>query len=205
MVTRRNFLRLAGGAGITLLLPGCAGSPPFRKDLFPDFGGPGAPYLGLATSLPEEYDYEAGVEGRIPSDLRGTLYRNGPGLFDRGGLRKRNLLDGDGMVQAFRIHDQGVHYQNRFVRTPKYVEESAVNRFIYPTWSTQAPGGLWENFWATNRMKSQAGISVYWRNGSLYAFKVMISERGAIAASRYSPPNRATPICRRRKRNQVGS
>jgi len=32
------------------------------------------------------------IEGKIPRELRGSLYRNGPGLFDRGGLRKPHLL-----------------------------------------------------------------------------------------------------------------
>jgi carotenoid cleavage dioxygenase-like enzyme len=39
------------------------------------------------------------VEGNIPRELNGSLYRNGPGLFERGGLRKPHLLDGDGLVQ----------------------------------------------------------------------------------------------------------
>jgi all-trans-8'-apo-beta-carotenal 15,15'-oxygenase len=37
--------------------------------------------------------------------LQGTLYRNGPGLFDRGGGRKRMLLDGDGMIQAYQFRN----------------------------------------------------------------------------------------------------
>src|SRR6266540_2846306 len=150
MLSRRQFLcqslKFAGGASL-LALPGCAGSLPLRKDIFPKFGDAARPYLGLATSLREEYDYEARVEGRIPSELRGTFYRNGPGLFDRGGLRKRNLLDGDGLVQAFRFHERGVHYRNRFVRTAKFADEEAAGRFIYPSWSTQAPGGFLTNFW----------------------------------------------------------
>ena len=170
MLTRRSFMGLAGGAGISLLLPGCAVSPPLKKEQFPDFGDAGRPYLGLATSLREEYDYEARVEGVIPPELRGTLYRNGPGLFDRGGLRKRNLLDGDGMVQAFTFHEGGVRYRNRFVRTRKYLEESAAGRFIHPSWSTQAPGGFLANFWGADRVQNQAGITVYWRNGRLYVF-----------------------------------
>ncbi|KAF0216191.1 MAG: all-trans-8'-apo-beta-carotenal 15 [Geobacteraceae bacterium] len=170
MLTRRDFIKLCGGAGMALSLPGCAVSPPLRKDVFPDFGLPDHTYLGLATSLREENDYEARVEGMIPAGLRGTLYRNGPGLFDRNGLRKRNLLDGDGMVQAFTMHDTGVRYRNRFVRTRKYQEEAAAGRFIYPSWSTQAPGGLWANFWAADRVKCQAGVTVYLRNGRLYAF-----------------------------------
>ena len=79
--------------------------PPLKKEVFADFGDPARPYLGLATSLHEEHSYEARLEWAIPAQLRGTLYRNGPGLFDRGGFRKRNLLDGDGMVQSFRFYD----------------------------------------------------------------------------------------------------
>jgi len=169
MITRREFLACSGSSAIALL-SGCAASPPLPGDRFRDFGGPDQPYLGLATSLPEEYDYAAVVEGAIPSDLRGTLYRNGPGLFDRGGLRKRSLLDGDGLVQRFHFHEQGVQFRSRFVQTPKYREEEAAGRFIYPTWSTQAPGGLLNNIWGPGRIRSQAGVTVYPWQGRLYAF-----------------------------------
>lgn len=101
-----------------------------------------APFMGrgddvwqsqLGQSLREENAYAARVEGMIPAGLRGTLYRNGPGLFDRGGARKSNILDGDGMVQAFAFADDGVCYRNRFVRTEKFVEEDAQDRFSNPT------------------------------------------------------------------------
>src|SRR6266571_1859988 len=169
MLTRRTFLQLTGGTCSSLLLGGCvASSLPLQSEDFPPLSGPHQPFAGLAMSLPEEHDYLAAVEGKIPRELRGTLYRNGPGLFDRGGLRKRALFDGDGMVQAFRIHDQGVRYQNRFVRTRKYQEESAAGRFIYPSWSTQAPGGFWANFWGADNVLSQAGVTVTLFNGRLY-------------------------------------
>jgi len=170
MLSRRQLLLLSGEAAGALALSGCAASPPLRKGVFEDFGDPGRPYLGLATSLREEHSYEARLEGRIPEQLRGTLYRNGPGLFDRNGLRKRNLLDGDGMVQSFRFHDAGVHYQNRFVRTEKFRAEQAAGRFIYPSWSTQAPGGFWANFMGTGQLTGQAGITVFPWQGRLYAF-----------------------------------
>ncbi|HKZ18080.1 MAG TPA: carotenoid oxygenase family protein [Geobacteraceae bacterium] len=173
MLSRRQFLGMVGGATACLALPGCASSPPLSKGIFPEFGDPARPYLGLATSLREEYDYEARAEGKVPAELRGTLYRNGPGLFDRGGLRKRNILDGDGMVQAFRFHDGGVHYTNRFVRTAKFTAEAASGRFIYPSWSTQASGGFWANFLGAGRIKNQAGVTVYIWRGRLYAFDEM--------------------------------
>ena len=170
MLSRRQLLLLSGEAATALALSGCATSPPLRKGVFEDFGDPARPYLGLATTLREEHSYEARLEGRIPAQLRGTLYRNGPGLFDRGGLRKRNLLDGDGMVQSFRFHDAGVHYRNRFVRTDKFRAEQAAGRFIYPSWSTQAPGGFWPNFMGIGHLTGQAGISVFPWQGKLYAF-----------------------------------
>ena len=170
MLSRRQLLLLGGEAAASLALSGCAASPPLEKDVFADFGDPARPYLGLATSLREEHSYRARVEGTLPVQLRGTLYRNGPGLFDRGGLRKRNLLDGDGMVQSFVFSDAGVHYRNRFVRTEKYRAEQAAGRFIYQSWSTQAPGGFWANFMGGGGITGQAGITVFPWRGRLYAF-----------------------------------
>jgi len=170
LLSRRDFLHLAAGAGISLAVPGCASSPPLSRGTFPDFGDPDRPYLGLATSLRQEHDYEAVVEGKIPHDLHGTFYRIGPGRFDRDGLRRRTLLDGDGMVQSFLFHERGVRYRNRFVRTKRYMDEEAAGRFLYPTWCTQAPGGLLANFWRAGEVTSQASVTVYRINERLYAF-----------------------------------
>ncbi|HBG06255.1 MAG: dioxygenase [Geobacteraceae bacterium GWC2_58_44] len=169
-MSRRQILLLAGEAAASLALFGCAASPPLRKEVFADFGDPAHPYFGLATSLREEHSYQARLEGNLPAELRGTLYRNGPGLFDRGGLRKRNLLDGDGMVQSFRFAGAGVHYRNRFVRTEKYLAEQAAGRFIFSSWSTQAPGGFWANFMGAGGITGQAGVTVFAWRGRLYAF-----------------------------------
>ncbi|HJV36544.1 carotenoid oxygenase family protein [Geomonas sp.] len=169
MLSRREVLLLGAQATASLALTGCATSQPLKKDVFPDFGDASRPYLGLATTLSAEHSYEARVEGSIPAGVRGTLYRNGPGLFDRGGYRKRNLLDGDGLVQSFTFHESGVHYRNRFVRTRKFVEEEKAGHFIYPSWSTQAPGGMWANF-MRSRFQGQAGITVFPWRGQLYAF-----------------------------------
>lgn len=73
MLSRRQFLGLAGGATVPLALPGCAVSPPVRKDIFPEFGDPARPYLGLATSLREEYYYEARLEGAQYIDIEYQL------------------------------------------------------------------------------------------------------------------------------------
>ncbi|HLO26078.1 MAG TPA: twin-arginine translocation signal domain-containing protein, partial [Geobacteraceae bacterium] len=49
MLTRRDFLHLAGLAGVSLAVPGCAASPPLRTAPFPGLGDPARPYLGLAA------------------------------------------------------------------------------------------------------------------------------------------------------------
>jgi carotenoid cleavage dioxygenase-like enzyme len=38
----------------------------------------------------------AQIEGKLPKGLRGTLLRNGPGLFEVGGKRVDQPFDGDG-------------------------------------------------------------------------------------------------------------
>jgi all-trans-8'-apo-beta-carotenal 15,15'-oxygenase len=121
----------------------------------------------LGTSLREEHDDDPRVEGKLPVELRGTLYRNGPGLFDRNGYRKRNLLDGDGMIRAFDFLDGRVRFRNRFIRTEKFLEEEAAGRFLYPTWTTRAPR------WLGNLgfpVKSQAGVTVLHKERRLFAF-----------------------------------
>ncbi|KAB0663798.1 twin-arginine translocation signal domain-containing protein [Oryzomonas japonica] len=169
-MNRRDFLKTAALSATGLATGGCAASLPLRLDSGLVASLNRLPYHGLAESLPIKQDYEARIVGRIPDDLRGALYRNGPGLFERAGLRKRTILDGDGLIQHFRFHENGVHYRSRFVQTDKYKAEAAAGRFIHPSWSTQAPGGWPANFWVTEGLKSQAGITIYLVNGKLYAF-----------------------------------
>lgn len=169
MLNRRDFLLLAGGAGLLSVGSGCgAPHPPLRRIGFEDSAYVELPVLGLATSLTEEYVEAAVLEGELPPELSGTLFRNGPGIFDRGGYRKRCLLDGDGMVHGWRLGNGRIDFRNRFVRTEKYNEESAAGKYLYPTWSTQAPGGMLANLGGA--FKNQAGISVVVRDGRLFAF-----------------------------------
>ena len=59
----------------------------------------------LGTSEQGGRDEAPAIEGEVPRELNGSLYRNGPGLFERGGLRKPHLLDGDGLVQRLSFAD----------------------------------------------------------------------------------------------------
>jgi carotenoid cleavage dioxygenase-like enzyme len=72
------------------------------------------------------------VDGELPADLAGTLYRIGPNPQDapRG---RYNPLQGDGMVHAFRIDGGRVAYRNRWVRTQQWTLERAAGRALFAT------------------------------------------------------------------------
>ena len=96
------------------------------------------------------------VEGALPADLRGVLFRNGPGRVERGGERYGHLFDGDGMVVRFEFSGgeggQGasVRYRNRYVRTAEYVEETKAGRILYRGFGTASEVFVWGRVLANN-------------------------------------------------------
>ena len=54
--------------------------------------------FSLESAYVSEIDRVFGHPGTIPEDLEGTLLRNGPGLFEIGGIPVSQPFDGDGMV-----------------------------------------------------------------------------------------------------------
>lgn len=107
-------------------------------------------FHGGLENLDEERSYwideiEGAVEGEIPTDLNGTFFRNGPGRQKVGGKPIGHWFDGDGMVCAFSFRDGKVHFRNRYVRTPKYLKETATGEIHYRGFGTQIPGGIRRN------------------------------------------------------------
>ena len=104
--------------------------------------------VGGRASLREEGDYEiTEVEGTIPTSLRGTVYRNGPGNFERSGERFAHILDGDGLVCRFSIDGAAgrAHFRSRYVRTPEFLAEEEADAVLYRnTFGTQ-PDPWWSN------------------------------------------------------------
>jgi all-trans-8'-apo-beta-carotenal 15,15'-oxygenase len=122
--------------------------------------------LALAVDMENRLEGEVGVQGVLSAALQGVLFRNGPGRFSRGGRVKRTLLDGDGVVQRLAIADGKARYTRRFVQTPKFAAEAAADRFLFPAWTTKAPGVV-SNI--GQHMQSQAGVTAYEVNGELLA------------------------------------
>ncbi|MCJ8281870.1 MAG: carotenoid oxygenase family protein, partial [Rivularia sp. ALOHA_DT_140] len=110
------------------------------------------------------------IEGKVPEELQGTLFRNGPGLFDVQGTPLQHPFDGDGMVCGISFLPNGkVHFRNRFVRTEGYVQEQKAGKMIYRgVFGTQKPGG-WINNIFDIKVKNIANTNVIYWGGKLLA------------------------------------
>ena len=112
----------------------------------------------------EEFAYPIeDVEGNIPSELSGTVFRNGPGLTDINGYRLRHPFDGDGMISSIAFQNGKAFYRNKFVRTEGYLTEQASGKPEYRgVFGTQKPGGWLANAFDL-RLKNIANTHVvYW-------------------------------------------
>ncbi|GAT13578.1 carotenoid oxygenase family protein [Mycolicibacterium thermoresistibile] len=98
------------------------------------------------TPLHEEYDYLLDeVAGAVPEQLRGTVYRNGPGRLEAGGQPLGHLFDGDGMLSMFRFADGRVRFRNRYVRTRHYRRSRHTRGAPFRGLGTMRPGGVLAN------------------------------------------------------------
>lgn len=108
------------------------------------------------------------IEGELPAELVGTLFRNGNGRFVHQGVQYEHLFDGDGMIARFRFDGTSVHYRNRYVRTAEFVEEERVGKMLYRNFGTNLPGGFRTNFMKM-RFKNTANTSLIQHGGSMLA------------------------------------
>jgi all-trans-8'-apo-beta-carotenal 15,15'-oxygenase len=113
----------------------------------------------------------AQVSGRMPADLNGVFYRNGPGRFELGGERYHHWFDGDGFAQRWQIGDGKVSHRGRFVATRKFVEETAAGQFLYPAFGTHiarrpVKGNEALNAANTNLLPFQGRVYALWEGAS---------------------------------------
>jgi carotenoid cleavage dioxygenase len=116
---------------------------------------------------------EAVITGRMPADLRGSFYRNGPGRFELAGERYHHWFDGDGFAQRWTIADGKVRHQGRFVETRRYQDESQAGQFLYPSFGTWvARRGFRDNDTLnaanTNLLPFNGRVYALWEGGSAY-------------------------------------
>ena len=145
--------------------------------LSPDLLAFGLPGKGFAADAPELTPLRglagenldtpsAAIEGRLPNALRGSYFRNGPGLMQRAGQRYRHWFDGDGLVQAWTLQDGRASHRARFVQTEKFRAEQAAGRFLLPAFGTAIPA---ERPVRGADSVNTANTSVMLQGNSLYA------------------------------------
>jgi len=71
------------------------------------------------------------IEGEIPTQLRGTLYRTGPGLVERFGNNVHPFL-ADGAITAIQLKEKPEGACN-IIKTNKFMEEEAAQKSLYDT------------------------------------------------------------------------
>ncbi len=73
-------------------------------------------WKGGTRSLRQEFDYSIDdIEGQIPSELNGTLFRNGSGLLDVNGERLHHPWDGDAMICTITFSQGQAHFRNQLI------------------------------------------------------------------------------------------
>ena len=131
-IDRRQLLGRAGVAMASLALPAAAIAAPALPDWFVGVGDVAGDVPLQTLTL---------LHGRAPEGLVGTLYRNGPARFRRGGTAAGHWFDGDGMIRAWGIKDGKATLAARFVDTPKRRLEAQLGSMVQPGFGTPSRAG----------------------------------------------------------------
>lgn len=126
------------------------------------------PYLAPLLSVAKEpASTSAPVQGELPKELRGTLLRNGPGLFEASGGAPLHFLDGHAMVCAMRFGDGRADLHGRIVRTGELTAEAEAGRMLYRRLFTNLPN-RWSNLFKLPK-GDNGNHDVYVHGGQLVA------------------------------------
>lgn len=124
-------------------------------------------HTGFTSSLSREHGYEPlRVEGALPEALRGTLVRNGPGLFELFGRPYAHPFEADGALLAVRLGEGRAEGAHRVVVSDALAEERRRGRPLFGTNAGQLSRSLRG---LRGQMKNSANTSVAYWQGRLLA------------------------------------
>ncbi|XP_063533390.1 carotenoid isomerooxygenase [Cydia strobilella] len=121
---------------------------------------------------------EGQITGEIPSWVRGSLLRNGPGSLQVGSERFDHLFDSSALLHRFAIHDGNATYQCRFLQSNTYKRNQAAQRIVVTEFGTSAAPDPCHTifdrvsalFDPGESMSDNAMISLYPFGDEMYAF-----------------------------------
>ncbi|KQP13217.1 carotenoid oxygenase family protein [Pseudorhodoferax sp. Leaf267] len=136
---RRSFTRSLLGAAGLVALGARADAPDAWQAAFESRRAQQPWQMGFEGLQDDAAPLPLAMRGRVPPALYGAFYRNGPARHTLGGERYHHWFDGDGMLQQYRMGPQGVVHQGRFVRTDKYLADTAAGYPVRPAFGTNPP------------------------------------------------------------------
>ncbi|GMS86076.1 hypothetical protein PENTCL1PPCAC_8251 [Pristionchus entomophagus] len=74
----------------------------------------------------------------IPAYLKGTMLRNGPGIFEWGDSEYKHWFDGDAYVQRYAFREGKMYYSARAIETTSYLKNKKANRIVVGAFGTAA-------------------------------------------------------------------
>lgn len=81
---------------------------------------------------------EGVLTGKIPKWLNGKLLMNGPGKYYFGDRRLSHMFDGMALIQKFTIKDGKVTYQNKFLESKAYKQNTESGDINFAEFGTAA-------------------------------------------------------------------
>lgn len=99
------------------------------------------------------------IEGKLPKDLNGTLFRTAPGQSENFGVTLNHLFDGDAYLSSWRFRDGKVELTGRFLPTPGRLKELEAKKMLHSEFGTRVENSIGG--------KSQPSVNVIEWNGKL--------------------------------------
>jgi carotenoid cleavage dioxygenase-like enzyme len=131
-LSRRDLIRSLGALGACGLLENQLLAQIFADDRH---------ISRLATQPPgrEGVWMASRIDGEVPEDLNGSLYRMSKGQLDNHGVPLRHWFDGDAFVIKYTILDSTVRITAQFIETPERQQETAAGQMVYLEYGTVPP------------------------------------------------------------------
>lgn len=132
---------------------------------------PGTGWRGANRDLVREHGFEKlEIEGQLPDDLQGTLYRNGPMIFSNFGNPYKHPFDGDGGITAVRIGGGKAEGACRIIESRALRHERREGKALYRGFGTLPPGlrrftFKFKNAANTNVIRWQNKLLACWEGG----------------------------------------
>lgn len=119
----------------------------------------------------------AKIRGHLPSWLKGTLIRIGPGKFECGDIPFNHWFDGQGLLHRFHIAEGHVMYSNKFVRSESYADSLNHGDSYHGEFGTYVPPDPCKNtfarffsfFWANDLPMDNTLVNVFMMKDKMYA------------------------------------